>query len=240
MADNLPATWNKQGIQLNSLDDVREFAQIIIKSGMAPKDMQRIEQVIVALQWGREIGLSPMQSLQSITVIKGRPSIWGDALPALVQASGLCAYIKEEVITDEDGSKGYEITSKRKDQSHPIVTRFTTAMAKTAGLWNSTPSWKQYPQRMLKMRARAWNLRDNFADVLRGIAVAEEAEDMPAATERYQPQPAMQVVSDEPQQPIDDPLLDGDFEVVEDDGISEEEADAIRQAEIEEAQDTLY
>lgn len=44
-----------------------------------------------------------------------------------------------------------------------------------------------------------------------------------------------QSVSDEPQKPIEDPLLDGDFEVVEDDGISEEEAEAIRQAEIEEA-----
>lgn len=62
-----------------------------------------------------------------------------------------------------------------------------------------------------------------------------QATDWEEKDERDEPIIIEQIASDEPQEAIQDPLLDGDFEVVEDDGISEEEAEAIRQAEIEEA-----
>src|SRR3546814_15538068 len=39
--------------------------------------------------------------------------------------------------------------------------------------------WSQYPQRMRQMRARAWAMRDGFADVLKGIGIAEEVRDFP-------------------------------------------------------------
>ena len=52
--------------------------------------------------------------------------------------------------------------------------------AKRAGLYGKQGPWQQYPKRMLQMRARAWALRDVFPDVLRGVHVAEEAQDLPA------------------------------------------------------------
>src|SRR3546814_4979258 len=51
--------------------------------------------------------------------------------------------------------------------------------AKKAGRAGKQGPWSQYPQRMRQMRARAWAMRDGFADVLKGIGIAEEVRDFP-------------------------------------------------------------
>lgn len=66
--------------------------------------------------------------------------------------------------------------AKRKDSGSVVKQRFSVADAKLAGLWGKA-IWKQYPRRMLQMRARAFALRDAFADVLKGLSVSEEASD---------------------------------------------------------------
>ena len=47
------------------------------------------------MQWGMELGLAPLQAMQNIAVINGRPSILGDAMMALARGSSVCEYIKE-------------------------------------------------------------------------------------------------------------------------------------------------
>src|SRR3546814_3344335 len=51
--------------------------------------------------------------------------------------------------------------------------------AKKAGFAGKQGPWSQYPQRVRQMRARAWAIRDGFADVLKGIGIAEEVGDFP-------------------------------------------------------------
>ena len=82
----------------SSLAEAMEFAGMMSKSSIVPKDYQNNPgNILVAIQWGMEIGLQPLQSMQSIAVINGRPSIWGDAMLALVRSSGLLEAINEEV-----------------------------------------------------------------------------------------------------------------------------------------------
>jgi hypothetical protein len=59
--------------------------------------------------------------------------------------------------------------------------RFSMADAKRAGLAGKSGPWSQYPARMLTLRARGFALRNAFADALRGLITAEEAQDYPAA-----------------------------------------------------------
>src|SRR6185295_12780043 len=59
------------------------------------------------------------------------------------------------------------------------------ADAKTANLWGKAGPWTQYPKRMLQMRARGFGCRDCFPDLLRGIIIKEEAEDMPRQKTDY-------------------------------------------------------
>ena len=191
---------NGGGLMATDFDGLFRMSRVFAASGLMPKGMERPETVFVALEMGMEVGLQPMQAVQNIAVINGRPSIWGDALLALVAGSGLLDDFQEF----EDGDFGKDdfkavCVASRKGRSAPIRSEFSIADAKLAGLWSKAGPWTQYPRRMLKMRARSWALRDGFPDVLKGMKSAEEIMDMepldmpvgPASTEpSFEPAPA--------------------------------------------------
>jgi hypothetical protein len=170
-----------RGVRLDSLEDAFRFSEAVIKSGMAPKGYTSPMQVLVAIQRGAEVGLPPMQALDSIAVINGRPTIYGDALPALVHSSGLMEWIREDVTGDGDGRTAVCVV-KRRDSAEECRRSFSMRDAKRAGLVGKAGPWTQYPDRMLAMRARAWAFRDTFADALRGLHVREEVEDYAGPT----------------------------------------------------------
>ena len=183
------------GLALATFDDAFRFAKMVSGSEFAPKDFKnKPESCLLAIQHGSEVGLSPMQSLQSIAVINGRPTIWGDAALALVQSSPVCEYVREYIEGDGENLTAV-CEAKRQGYPSPSVSRFSVADAKKAGLWGKSGPWTQYPQRMLALRARGFALRNAFADALRGLITAEEARD-------YLTQPEPVVVrpkfSDEP------------------------------------------
>lgn len=156
-----------------SLDEALRFSDILSKSDIVPKDfMGKPGNILVAIQWGMELGLKPMQAMQNIAVINGRPSLWGDAVIALVRGSSLCEYIYE---TDDGNTATCRV--KRAGQGEEVRT-FSMEDATKAGLANKSGPWTQYPKRMRQMRARAFALRDVFPDVLKGMPIAEEVMDI--------------------------------------------------------------
>lgn len=172
----------ERGLRLNTLEDMQTMSQLILQSGLCPAAFTKKEQVFVAIQSGMEIGLKPMQALNSICVIKGRPTIWGDAALGLVKRSGLVKEFSEEVTGEGDSMVATVISVRdmggdpRRERESHCTTTFSAADAKTAGLWNKAGPWKTHPKRMLKYKARAFNLRDNFPDVLMGMHLTEEME----------------------------------------------------------------
>ncbi|MRI41724.1 hypothetical protein D5301_05635 [Stenotrophomonas sp. MH181796] len=152
------------------------FADILADSDLVPKDFKgKPGNCLIAMQWGAELGLKPLQALQNIAIINGRPALWGDAVIALVRSSPLCEYITE---ADDGGTAVCRV--KRRGESEEVRT-FNMDDAKVAGLLGKTGPWTQYPKRMRQMRARAFALRDVFPDVLRGMPIAEEVMDIPQA-----------------------------------------------------------
>ena len=167
------------GLALASFDDAFRFSKMVAASEFAPKDFKnKPESCMLAIQHGSEVGLSPMQSLQSIAVINGRPTIWGDAALALVQSSPVCEYVKEYLEGQGDNLTAV-CEAKRRGYPAPTVSRFSMTDAKRAGLAGKSGPWSQYPERMLALRARGFALRNAFADALRGLITAEEAQDYP-------------------------------------------------------------
>lgn len=155
-----------------TLDEAVKFADIVSQSDFIPKDFQRKPgNILVAIQWGMELGLKPMQAMQNIAVINGRPSLWGDAVIALARSSPLCEYIYE---TDDGNTATCKV--KRRGENEQVRT-FGMEDAKAAGLSGKSGPWSQYPKRMRQMRARAFALRDVFPDILKGIPIAEEVMD---------------------------------------------------------------
>lgn len=163
-----------------SLDEAFRVAQAIAASGLAPRGLEKPEQIMVAIMAGAELGFAPFQSLQSFAVVNGRPTLWGDGLVAVVRRNG-CT-IRE---WHEDDTAFCEV--KRPDTGETILRSFSQADAAKAGLSGKTGPWQQYPQRMRAMRARAWAVRDGCADMLRGFQVAEEVQDYQPITARTVP-----------------------------------------------------
>jgi hypothetical protein len=184
MSTEISTQTQPRGLALQSFDDAFKFAAMVAKSDFAPKDFKgKPESCMLAIQHGSEVGLSPMQSLQSIAVINGRPTIWGDAALALVQSSPVCEYVRE--YTEGEGDNLTAVCEvKRRGYPQASVVRFSVADAKKAGLWGKAGPWSLYPSRMLSLRSRGFALRNTFADALRGLITAEEAQDYPTTESR--------------------------------------------------------
>lgn len=161
-----------------SMEEAYRLAKAICMAGMAPRGLDTPEKAMVAIMHGLEVGLTPMAALQRIAVVNGRPTIWGDGAIGLVRGSGLCEFVRE-VVEGAGDARTATCTAKRKGDPEAIVRTFSVADAKKAGLWGKGGPWQQFPDRMLSMRARAFALRDGFADVLGGMYLREEIEDQP-------------------------------------------------------------
>lgn len=173
-------------IQLSTFEEAWRFAKMIAGSDLAPKDYKgKPENVVVAIQMGLEVGLSPMAALQNIAVINGRPSIWGDAALAIVMVHPHYEAHEEPPVEGADDKRVATFKIKRRGQDWHIQT-FSVADAKKAKLWGKEGPWSNYPDRMLKLRARGFGLRDKFADALRGLITTEEAIDIPPDTSRHE------------------------------------------------------
>ena len=170
--------YGERGVALSSMEDLFRLAKAIVLSGMAPRGYDKPESVLVAIQMGAECGLPPLAALQNIAVINGRPTIYGDAVPAI--CSPLVEEYKDEMIgTIGSDDWGCRVTIKRKGRADSIVRTFTVADAKRANLWGKAGPWTQYPQRMMLMRARTFAYRDACPDKMRGMLTQEEAAEMP-------------------------------------------------------------
>jgi hypothetical protein len=163
------------------LGQLESFAKTISQSKLCPKSYRgQPQDVTLAILYGMEVGLRPLQSLQSVAVINGRPAIYGDAALALVEQSGLAEYVKEWQEQAEEGGLTAYCEAKKKGKPEPTRQSFSWQEAQEAGLTNKGGPWQDYPRRMLQMRARSWALRDTFPEVLEGLYIAEEAEAIPA------------------------------------------------------------
>jgi hypothetical protein len=194
----------KNSLEPTTLQEAMKFSDILASSTMVPRDFQgKPGNVLVAIQWGREVGLGPLQALQNIAVINGRPSIWGDAAIALVRGHPDCLSVQEGVEGEGEARQGWCEVTRRGEQ--PQRRTFSVADAKRAGLWGKSGPWTQYPDRMLQLRARGFAIRDVFPDALRGVMTREEAEDTPPEPRAVENLAAAPVAPPAP--PVEAPLL---------------------------------
>lgn len=143
--------------------------------------------IVLAWEMGAEVGLSPMAALQSIAVINGKPTLYGEAPLAVVWASGKLESIEESL--DEE-KKIQTCTVKRVGVDKPVTRTFSMAEADAAEMWetdsNGNGAWKKLSARaawrswwrdMLMYRARGRVLKALFPDVLKGVDIQEASLD---------------------------------------------------------------
>ena len=155
----------------NTIEEAYRIAQAFSKSNFIPAAYRgKPDDAFAAINLGMEIGLPPMRSLQSIAVVNGTPCVYGDAQLALVKASGILISF-EESYEGVEGQDDFGAVCKLQRESDKEVTieKFTVKDAKLARLWGKAGTWTTHPKRMLRYKARAFALRDKFADVLLGL-----------------------------------------------------------------------
>jgi len=164
------------GLIPTTFEGLWRLSQIMHLSGMMPKGIDKVEAVFVAIQYGLEVGLSPMQAVQNIAVVNGRPTLWGDAVPGLCMSSGLMEEPKQwftGTFPNNEFTAHYSV--RRTGIENLYQWDFSIADARTAGLWGKSGPWTTAPKRMLMNRARTFALRDAFPDKLKGLKTREEA-----------------------------------------------------------------
>lgn len=194
---SITAHDNVQAIMPRDIDEAFRFAKAKALSGVIP-DVYRDGKggppnealIMMGCLKAMELGVPPQTGLDGLLPINGRWAVWGDLAQALVHRTGQIAKFQKKEIGAENfdpgaaaglwpDAYGYRVMIWRRGQEDPYVGEFTVRDAKRAGLWmapNRQP-WVKYPQRMLFNRARAFALRDGFADGLSGLSIAEEVVD---------------------------------------------------------------
>jgi len=177
--------------------ELERWAQKASKTDMVPKAYRgRPDDIVICITYGSQLGFSLLESLRSIAVINGMPSVFGDGLLALAQRHPEWDGHVETPELDSSGEVVGYTCEVRRVGVEPVTRTFTRNDAIKAGLWQDKPTvtrrsrdgqgtyeadndspWFRYPQRMLQMRARSWALRDQFADALQGAIQTEEAQD---------------------------------------------------------------
>lgn len=231
-------TTNRQGFAPATITEAMEFSKMLADSAMVPRQYQgKPQDIMVCVQWGYEIGLAPMQALQNIAVINGKPSVYGDAAMALVQASPVCEDIQEFFEGEGTPNPVAVCVAQRKGRK-PVTAKFSVEDAKRAGLWGKQGPWSAYPKRMMQMRARGFALRDAFPDVLKGLITAEEAQDYPDEAKPKQPRDItprnpLDVIAPPKPEPVAIPQQTSDPAVIEQAFAHDAEAEelAVKQAE---------
>jgi hypothetical protein len=184
--------FGDQGIQPKTFEEVQRVAKMYAISVACPKTLrgnslrETEANVVVVLEAGRTLGLTPAASLAFITVINGKLCLWGDGMLAVVRRHPEFVDLACKNIEGKDGAiTGVTVTVERKGQK-PYSVTWTADMAKKAGLLGKSGPWSQYPERMMMNRARSWALRDTFADALCGMNSADELSDEPTVANDVQ------------------------------------------------------
>lgn len=144
------------------------LSDTLAQSQLIPAPLRRKPgDIAVILLTGRELRLPPMQALNSIHVIEGKPTLSAALMMALILSAG------HELRITETTNELCTVDARRRSDEKPTTFTFTMEDATRAGLANKGP-WKSYPAAMLRARVITAAARAVFPDVLMGAQYAPE------------------------------------------------------------------
>ncbi len=162
---------------------LQKQCRAFIASGFLPRHItdrcskeEAVAKAMTIVLKGRELNIPPLQALNSIYVINGRPCLAADLMLALIYRG--CPSAKIDFKTPvEKANEECVIEVTRPGQS-PQNFRFTIEDAKRAGLLGKDV-WKNYPAAMCRARAISIMARAVFPDFVMGCYTTEEMQREP-------------------------------------------------------------
>lgn len=155
-----------------------EQLQILIDSKSLPSNIKTIEQAFTIAQFGKDLGMKPMQAFHQIYNIQGRLALSSKGLGALLWANGIQYKTIQDFEKIEDNGKSDFITTIEFYRGN-IVDRasFKWSDAVRAG-WTTKDNWTKMPRHMLYARALALGAQRIAPDKILGLYTVEEMTDV--------------------------------------------------------------
>jgi hypothetical protein len=159
-----------------NVDVGMSMGKIFAESGMFP-DIKNAAQGYIKIVAGKELGLSPIQSLNSFYFVSGKLGIISQTMAALVKKSGRYDYEIKKHDENECIIDFYKINGEKKLLG---TSKFDIKAAAKAGIVNKD-NWKNYPMNMLFARALMNGVRWFAPDSVSAfIYTVEELQDLEA------------------------------------------------------------
>lgn len=175
---------------LATLEQAKQLARDIALSALVPDSMRgKPQDVIAIVLYGRELNMSPMQSLQAIYSVRSKPQLSADGWQALARRQG------HRIKWGHRDNTSATVTITRGDTGEEHTETFTIDDALRAKLiqkinpdgtvvgrgksGEATP-WELYTKRMLSARALSFCAKAICPDVALGFGVAETEYDYAA------------------------------------------------------------
>lgn len=173
---------------IESFRESYKLASVLAKSSLVPQQYQgKTEDCALAIDMAERMGVSPLMVMQSLYVVKGKPSWSGQACMSFIKAKYGDA---QPVYTGQRGTdtRGCFVRVIKPDGEVIEGTEVTIAMAKSED-WMSNSKWKNMPEQMLAYRAAAFFARVYCPEILMGVSVEGEVEDMQPSRPQKAPDP---------------------------------------------------
>ncbi len=179
-------TFGEKGLQLTNFDDMWRFANMVKRSGMCPAD-RTPESIMISMQKGSELGFPLLESVHLIPTIKGRPTLEGKGMLALIQARkvddprgpvdcGCTGSGDDRVGWCESWRKGWPKSRRTEFTWHQAV---TAGLTKPRGQNQADSIYMLYGEDMLTWKAVARHSNKYYGDIMHGLM------DTMTATEVY-------------------------------------------------------
>lgn len=155
-----------------------EQLQILIDSKSLPSNIKTIEQAFTIAQFGKDLGMKPMQAFHQIYNIQGRLALSSKGLGALLWANGIQYKTIQDFEKIEENGKSDFVTTIEFYRGN-IVDRasFKWSDAVRAG-WTTKDNWTKMPRHMLYARALALGAQRIAPDKILGLYTVEEMTDV--------------------------------------------------------------
>lgn len=160
-------------------NQMKNVARTIFDAGVLNNTFKKSETVAWGMLKLYELGMPIVSGLDDSMIINNRFSLWGDAILSLCRSRGVLEYYKEGLTNpdEQDVTKMIAFAEgKRKGEPDAHRETFSWNDAIRAELVGKD-TYKKYPKRMLVARARAYCLRFLCADILKGCAITEVAQE---------------------------------------------------------------
>jgi len=154
--------------EIAPLADRMEYAKALAPSDLLPKQYRgNPANVLIAIEYGRALGLEPMAAIQGVHIVEGKPTASAQLIGALVRNAG------HRLRVEGDDTGAVAAIVRADDPEFEFRAEWTMERARQAKLADKGV-WKQYPAAMLKARAITEVARDACPEVLSGVAYTAE------------------------------------------------------------------